>query len=157
MNKKKSSYSENLKGINDVFKMKLEQVKEARAHPDYRWNPNDRFSDLQETIVQLETLKMLVDYRKDPKWSDEDYYDLILLFRNGYKTQRTIHELLHKSELTDKEQLCLLDGYMFFKQIDPKLLDIFLDKEDIEKCESLLKGNEERYSKREQRIPLLFI
>lgn len=157
MAKKKESYSDNLKSINNVFKAMLEDLNERRANPDYRWNPNDHLSDLRETIVQLELMQMLMDLRKDPKTTDEEYYDLILLFRNGYKAQRQIHEILAHRAFPDKDKEDLAKAYMEYKRTAPHLIEIFLDKEDIEMCEKLTSHLQKKYKKREQRIPLAFI
>lgn len=157
MAKKKESYSENLKNINDVFKAMLDKLNERRANPDYRWDPNDHLSELRETIVQLEVMQMLMDRRQDPNTSDEEYYDLLLLFRNGYKAQRQIHEILAHRAFLDKDEEKLARAYMEYKRTAPHLIEVFLDKEDIELCEKLTSHLQKKYKKREQRIPLAFI
>lgn len=157
MAKKKESYSDNLKSINNVFKEMLAELNERRANPNYRWSPNDHLSELQETIIQLEVMQMLMDRRQDPKTTDEEYYDLLLLFRNGYKAQRQIHEILGNKAFLDKKKEDLTKAYMEYKRTAPHLIEIFLDKEDIELCEKLTSHLQKKYKKREQRIPLAFI
>lgn len=157
MTKKKESYSDNLQASIDIFKTLLDRVNEKIADPNYRWNPNDHHSELQETVVQLEVLKMVVDNRHNTNVSDEEYYDLILLFRNSYKAKRQIDEELGRSRHTDRNLEDLAKAYMQFKMNAPHLLEVFLTKENVEKCEKLTKKLQSKYEKRQQGIPLLFI